>query len=316
MQTTVSPYAPAEHEHQVYELWQQVLGDIWPISPDQFHQVTIANHWYKDGDHLIAEVGGTIAGFVATQISPHMGVGEIMLIMVAPQYQRRGIGKTLLNAATQHCLDQQVRTIQIGGGGLTYFWPGVPQNLPGAIAFFESCGWNYSEVSDDLVGDLTTFQTPDVISQHFVATATTLHIADEQTASDVLTFEQQRFPQWSEFYSIKIEAGDFQDIVYARNCAKEVVGAILLSSPHSKLKGQGFNWSLLLGDDMGTLDAVGVAESVRRQGVGLTMVAKGCQILQQRGVQHCHIGWTGIAGWYGKLGFEIWRGFSMSWREC
>src|SRR5262249_37514639 len=92
---TLRAYVPARDEAVVYGLWQDPLGHGWPLSRTSFHHVTTASGAYEPGDHLVAEAGGLTVGFVGTQtrtvpdaLSPR---GELMVLMVAPRSQRRGI---------------------------------------------------------------------------------------------------------------------------------------------------------------------------------------------------------------------------------
>ena len=74
-------------------------------------------------------------------------------------------------------------------------------------------------------------------------------------------------------------------------------------------------WTRLLGDDCGGLGAVGVAAGVRGQGIGTALVARGSDVLRERGVGNSCIGWTWLVDFYGRLGYRPWRSYAMSWRE-
>lgn len=49
---------------------------------------------------------------------------------------------------------------------------------------------------------------------------------------------------------------------------------------------------------------VGTIPAYRRRGVGLEMVARGTQILRERGYDYSYIHYTGVAPWYAKLGYR------------
>lgn len=55
---------------------------------------------------------------------------------------------------------------------------------------------------------------------------------------------------------------------------------------------------------VGNVGCVGTIPSARKQGIGLTLVAKATEILKERGVNIAHIHYTGVAPWYRKLGYE------------
>ena len=83
---TIGPYQPAKDEQAVFALWSSLLGDTWPLSFHTFHNITLDSIAYQEGDHLIAEDGHTILGFLATQTKPkkHQAQprGEIMLLLL------------------------------------------------------------------------------------------------------------------------------------------------------------------------------------------------------------------------------------------
>jgi ribosomal protein S18 acetylase RimI-like enzyme len=160
---TIRPYDPRRDEAWAYALWQRTLGQLWPLSQATFHHVTVANAAYRAGDHAVAQIGARRVGFVASQVRQIPGEpaprGQLTLILVEPRYQRRGIGRTLLEGALSGLRQRGVVEVQLGGGGLAYFWAGVPANLPSAWAFFQACGWAAAEQSFDLVRPLRDYTT-------------------------------------------------------------------------------------------------------------------------------------------------------------
>ena len=72
---------------------------------------------------------------------------------------------------------------------------------------------------------------------------------------------------------------------------------------------------LLLGDDMGGLACVGTAVAMRDCGIGTALCARATEILQQRGVGYSHVGWTWLLEFYGRLGYQPWREYRMSWQD-
>src|SRR2546423_5082052 len=95
----VEAYDPARDEGAVYAIWRAAIGAHWPISREAFHYKTVGNEAYVPGDHITARAGGRVVGFAATQArqipceaAPR---GEVMLVLVDPAYQRRGIARAL-----------------------------------------------------------------------------------------------------------------------------------------------------------------------------------------------------------------------------
>ena len=53
---------------------------------------------------------------------------------------------------------------------------------------------------------------------------------------------------------------------------------------------------------------------MRERRIGTALVAYACEQLRDRGVVNCHIGWTPLLSFYGRLGFRPWRRFEMATR--
>jgi predicted N-acetyltransferase YhbS len=60
---------------------------------------------------------------------------------------------------------------------------------------------------------------------------------------------------------------------------------------------------------------VGTAESWRKRGIGTALIARGTEILIERGATHGFIGWTGEISFYGRIGYTVWQTYQMSWRD-
>jgi hypothetical protein len=45
------------------------------------------------------------------------------------------------------------------------------------------------------------------------------------------------------------------------------------------------------------------------------MIARGSELLRERGVGLCHIGWTDAVRFYQRIGFKLWQQYAMSWRD-
>ena len=99
----IRPYEPQHDGSQVYALWQQVLSHHWPLSYETFHYTTVDNPAYQQGDHFVAQDDHDIVGFIGTQGPRIRGAlpvrGELMLVLVAPAYQKQGIGRALHDQA-------------------------------------------------------------------------------------------------------------------------------------------------------------------------------------------------------------------------
>jgi beta-N-acetylhexosaminidase len=314
----IRPYNPVRDEPQVYALWQRTLTPNWPLSQAAFHDKTVASQVYQPGDHFVAECADGVIGFVATQARMILGEphprGELMVVMVDPAFQRRGIGRALLEHALTRLRERGVEQVQLGAGGLSYFWAGVPTNLPGAWPFFEACGWTETERSFDLVRELGDYSTPPWVYERTRRAGIRITTAEAADLPALLAFEAAHFPRWLIHYERVAAQGAVSDIVLAKDAESRIVGTSSVMDFRSS--GQhGFVWEQLLGDNTGGVGPLGVAEAARGWGIGLALAARVTELLQSREVAASYVGYTWLVDWYGKLGYRIWREYRMSWKS-
>ena len=94
-------------------VWQQFYPDGWRVSQEKSVRDTCAN---ADMKTWVAIEAGTIAGFVVIRF--HEGnLGEIYMIAVDPEYQRRGISMALTDFAVQRMKEagMQIAMVETGG---------------------------------------------------------------------------------------------------------------------------------------------------------------------------------------------------------
>jgi predicted N-acetyltransferase YhbS len=309
MALSLRPYQTSDFE-SLKDLWQITLGSNWPLTPEYLARMTTESAVYHEGDHIVAEQDGQIVGFVATRVHASGKGGGLPLLIVHPSVQRRGIGTQLHRTALEYLRQRQVETINFTAGGEP-FWPGVPWNSPGAQEFFKASGWNFTYNSYDLTRDLTNYQTPPGVLERAAQQGILYRVATADEAPLIIAFEDLNFPFWTEYFAETAAEGRYMDILAAWD-GDEVVGSLLLSKIDLKTRHQDGLWHLMLGDNMGTIGAVGVTEARQGHGIGLAMVATASEILQERGVRQCVIGWTDLMNFYGKLGYTIWREYWMA----
>jgi beta-N-acetylhexosaminidase len=314
----VRPYRPEEDAASVFALWQASLEPAWPTTLPLFRGVT-EHRTCHSSDHFVAIQRDQVVGFVATQVDRHRASptrkGGIALLVVHPEARRQGIGRTLHDTAFNHLRRAGVQRAQLAGGGSARFWPGVPANLPEALAFFQACGWEYSETSYDLVQHLGSYQTPPGMFQRVAEGGFAIEGVHPDDAGELLTFEKREFPEWAGAFSHLITDGSYEDMLVARDAAGAVVGSLFVFSRETRSESASVVWRRLLGDDMGGLACVGTAATMRDRGIGTALVARGTEILKTRGVGYSHVGWTWLLNFYGRLGYRVWREYQMSWRD-
>jgi GNAT superfamily N-acetyltransferase len=146
MRWQIRAFAPAADRLALEGLWAAAMPPAWPLL-----RAGIA----RPGEGLVAEADRGLVGFVTVDMA-----GSIPLILVAPAYQWRGIGTALLAAAVDCLRRGGSAGVTAGSGGGFYIWPGVPRDLPGAVRFFATRGWQHSHDTLDLVTDLSGTARP------------------------------------------------------------------------------------------------------------------------------------------------------------
>lgn len=157
---------------RVAKLWERSLGSIWPVDAARLRRVADAGV-VVDGDD----------GFDGAAL---LHGSALVALVVDPRVQRTGVGRRLLAAASPASL---------GSGGSAYLWPGVPDNLDTARAFFAAAGWEDEDQAWDHIVDLAAYEPP-LPSMAGITFASAMP-ADH---GDVVAFNEQHFPQWARYF--------------------------------------------------------------------------------------------------------------------
>ncbi|MCX6048398.1 MAG: GNAT family N-acetyltransferase [Chloroflexi bacterium] len=107
----------------VFHSFQQVLGPaIFPlIYPDwpTIQKEAVASVCQEGEKYtiLVAEVDGNVAGFLAYELNHKDKTGEVYMLAVHPDYQKRGIGTTLNELALEKMQESGMKLAVVGTGG-------------------------------------------------------------------------------------------------------------------------------------------------------------------------------------------------------
>lgn len=284
---TLRPFSGAADHELVEALWMAALEGRWPLLPKAIAMV-------RDG--FFALQGDRTVGFVAVDRA-----GSIPLILVAPEYQRRGIGTDLLSAALDRLRAAGVSTVQAGSGGTDSIWPGVPADLPEAGRLFARCGWRAGQDTLDLVANLPDYRAPAPAPGSSAQAGITIMPAAPADVPAVMAFETATFPHWARSF----RAGN-RDILLARDDAGAICATLLLDGP-----GADTVFEPMLGRAAATINCVGVAPHVQGRGIGTALVVRASEILRDRGSGTCHISWTVRESFYTRAGYRPWRRYRM-----
>jgi beta-N-acetylhexosaminidase len=308
----IRPYCAQTDEAGTFALWQTTLGDQWAVDHDAFHQATTVHGGMGRFANFVAEDSGHIVGFVCAQQSRNESQAGMLCVLVAPDYQRRGIGRSLVWHVLDVLAKRGVRQVSVGCGGHAYFCPGVPVNLPGAKAFYESLDWRFEYLLYDMTLELDDF----IFDERWLERPRTrgfeVGLLEAQRVAPLLAFERQHFPEWASAFEDYVVWGRLADIVVATDGLGEVVGAVTLITDQDDQYDNGLVWRAMLGDHVGGFGVLGVREDVQGNGIGLALAAEATRVLKERGVNISFVGWTYLEELYGRLGYRVWRRYHMS----
>lgn len=302
----------------VARVWMAALWDKYPLSEFLLNNVLANPVQGQSGRHFVAREGDTIVGFIGTQVNPALKpsdphLGYILGIVVHPDFQRRGIGAQLIAAAMQYFQEIGVRRV-MAGGKYPRIFPGAPNDLPIAKAFLLKQGWQQTATDYDLGRHLGNFETPPSVIERILAEGVELYAGTQDDVAEILAFNDREFAGWASTYHYVASIGDVQDFLVARDPDRGVIGTLLMFSHQSRRVRCDALWRNVFGETLGGLGEVGIGKAERGRGMGLALVAIGSEILKTRGVGYCNIGFTSMVDFYGRLGYRVWREYSILWK--
>lgn len=289
----------------LHGLWVSTLGTNWPIGKDVFENLILDSRYKKLTSILVARIDKKIVGVAVFQEREDKILAEIMLILVYKDYQREGVGRKLLESVVQKLKADKIKKVQLGGGGYSYFWPGVPSNLPNVSNFFKKNDWEFTETCVDMVLDLSDYKTPNLYDNKLPKNIKIVS-ASILSKDEILTFEKNNFPNWFNYFEKEIERKHFDKIILAKE-NNRIVGTTLISEDKK--------WDKILSSPIGTIGAIGVEEKNRGRGIGSAMMSYSLEKLKQEKFKTVYLGWTYLKDWYEKLGFKMWRKYHMAWKD-
>lgn len=109
----VSAWAPV-FAKTINDVPKFVYDNFWPQGW-QTRQVSEVSFLLdsEPGNFWLAFHGGIFAGFVGIVIHPEDQMGEVSIIAVSPEHQRKSLGKALMNFAEQHIRESGMKMVMV-----------------------------------------------------------------------------------------------------------------------------------------------------------------------------------------------------------
>ncbi|KAL5332152.1 hypothetical protein BJX70DRAFT_393192 [Aspergillus crustosus] len=252
---------------------------------------------------------------------------SIAVVAVHPDYQRQGIGSTLLtetlkqlksksNPNTNPSSDETTKISISIGSTFPRLWPGIPLDLgDGVLPFFKKNGFTLkdsNERSVDLYQDITHFQLRDEYVARAREGGYSFSPLTEEGYAECLRGQERNFAHnadWVAMYHTLNPASHPNSIMTAYTSSGTQVGWTLMLSPTSAILSRNWAMPATISPNTGLIGCVGVDEHYRRKsGVGMALVAHAVEDLKKRGVEGVFVDWVALVGFYERVGFGVWRG--------
>jgi ribosomal protein S18 acetylase RimI-like enzyme len=139
-------------QHVLLETWRDAYGSFIPTDDLEAHFEAHYNLGAlrnllatKGVDGRVAEINGTVVGFVRTTYEPAEARFFVTSLYVLPEYQGRGFGQKLLEEAERIANTYDSDLI----------WLGVMEQNTRAVRWYERIGFTFIEVAPFTMGSTT-----------------------------------------------------------------------------------------------------------------------------------------------------------------
>lgn len=306
------PYRGAD-EGALLTLWNATLTHD-TITPATFRTKVLLDPNFSSDGLLVADDGGTLAGFVlslARQV-PLYGqgleqeLGWITAFGVATERRRQGIGRVLFGAALDRLAGLGRQRVLISPYTPNYFVPGIDVDAYGeALAFLRAAGWQTVSEPMSMRAELTGFRPPSQLAdlaERLAAAAICVRPVSPADLPDLMPFIQRTFGwDWYRFaqeYLAMLFGPGADDIVF------------LVATQEGRIIGYCQQRRERFGP-------FGVLPELRGEGIGRLLLFRCLEMALAQGFHCAWFLWTGrdAARLYAQAGFRKVRQFAIMQRE-
>ena len=90
----------------------------------------------------------------------------------------------------------------------------------------------------------------------------------------------------------------------------KIIGFSRINDASSPMIAQNVYWAPLFNGKLGGIGPLGVDSAERGNGYGIAIVEAAIAFLRSRDIKNIVIDWTGLVGFYRKLDYEVWKGYT------
>jgi predicted N-acetyltransferase YhbS len=285
------------------DLWNRFYPPKFALDADLLRQNTVGSPLFDWGASSIMVDGDRPTAFVAIKKSAarlYKGPDPDEAHLTALAYDESSDAVDLLGFSKSLLRNRGASRLAFGRDS-RHFFPGCPEEVGAICGFLTVEAFDKSRETFDLTRDLSDYVNP----AKPVDKGEFRRLRPEDRTS-MNRFFQRSFPhRWAYDVAEKIAVDGIEASVFGLLLDGEVQGFALLQDWTHSLCIGGAVWRAGLGENWGSLGPIGIAESIRKQGLGDALLGAALEDLKARGVRRCIIDWTGLVDFYGRHGFNV-----------
>ena len=201
----------------------------------------------------------------------------IIVVAVAPERRRRGLGRELVEAAVAWAGIRGAQEVHLGAASPRYLWPGVDLGFTPALCLFEAAGFEPDGFAYDMA-----------IPTNFRADPPQNVVVERELGRGAIDLARRAYPSWEDEVTRGIERGT----VFS---ARSDDGATIGFGAHSVNR-------------QGLIGPMATDPDRQSGGVGNALLGRLCADIEHRhGTSLAQISWIGPARFYAKAGATVSR---------
>lgn len=300
----------AKYHADILAVWNRsMVAD--PLSEARFlHNVVLDQNFNPDYCQ-VAIIDNQVAGFIWSVVRRYpygeRGLeserGWIVAVCVAPEFQRRGVGKTLVRYVEQLMKLQRVQKITLGAYSPNYLFPGIDVNTyAAAIPFFEKLGYEQSGEAVSMERSLFDYRQTDeylVLKQKALAAGFAVQPFSRDYAEELIDFLHKYFGGgWSTNARNAMLKGVAEETIF------------IVTDNDDKIVGYA---QRAIDGNPDRFGPFGVREDLRGYKLGMILFNEILFDMQKRGIYHTYFLWTHGAAqkFYERNGMQVYREYIL-----
>lgn len=294
-----------EDFEEIWQMWQTIFPK-WQIERQRMEKIL----HLLPGQHYIHEKGFCLS-FLADGAQ-----GKIAAVGVLPEYRGKGLGTAFIEKAKAGLIslarangESELKSLAIGSE-TPRFWPRMPTDFPPEVKnFFLHRGFHKSPESTvrDLYKDLHGAVAPPEVLERVSKMNIKFAPWSPELYEECMAKQKALF-SWGRAYEVLAAYNQHHEVMVAFDPDTNAQIGWTLMCSHTSIVSDTFAFLPLTPskEKTGLIAAVGVDESARGKGVGLALIVKAMENMQERGIEGILIDFVAIRGFYERLGFETW----------